>query len=150
MDVAVRCRPIESMFLLPKDHIPSSTDALAEAIEEGLRTFICRPNRMVALRGNDSAALDLIAIDLSGAIIEDDRHPRPVDRSSAIPAIAVRNINISGEPIHVLGSDFSFQFEASHVNCTRSFSPRENCCLFCIVHRMATFDSKFLVPQLKT
>lgn len=100
---------------------------------------------MVTLRGNDSAALDLIAVDLSGATVEDDRRPRPVDRSSAIPAIAVRNIHISGEPIYVLGSDFSFQFEASNVELHQKLQPEGG--LLLILHRAQDGNIRFEISR---
>jgi hypothetical protein len=133
------------MFLLPKNHIPSSPDAFAETIEEGLRTFICRRDRMVALRGNDSAALDSIVVNLSGATIDHNRRPPPLDRSSPIPAITVGNICISGDPIHVLGSDFSFQFEASNVELSQKLQPEGK--LLLILHRAQDGNARFEISR---
>lgn len=133
------------MFLLPKNHIPPTPDEFAETIEEGLRTFIRRPNRMVALSGNDSAALDSIAVDLSGATIDHDRRPPPIDRSSPIPAITVGNIYISGEPIHVLGSDFSFQFEAFDVELYQKLQPEGK--LLLILHRAQDGNVRFEISR---
>src|SRR5437879_9721293 len=101
------------MFLLPRDEIPEAPDALAQAIEEGLRKFVSRPDKMVVVRGADASALDSIAVDLSGATIDHHHRPPPLDPSEAIPAMVVRHIYISGEPISILWGDLSFQFEAS-------------------------------------
>ena len=103
------------MFLLPRNEIPETPDALAQAIEEGLRTFVSRPDKMVVVRGGDASALDSIAVDLSGATIDHHHRPPPLEPSEAIPAMVVRHIYISGEPISILGGDFSFQFEASNI-----------------------------------
>src|SRR5437763_9313397 len=103
------------MFLLPRNEIPETPEALAQAIEEGLRAFVSRPDKMVVVRGGDPSALDSIAVDLSGATIVHHHRPPPPDPSEAIPAMMVRHIYISGEPISILGGNFSFQFEASNV-----------------------------------
>ena len=71
---------------------------------------------MVVVRGGETSALDLIAAPIypkPRSIIT--HRSRPLDPSEAIPAMAVRHIYVSGEPISILGPDFSFQFEASNV-----------------------------------
>jgi len=52
------------MFLLPRDEIPEAPDALAQAIEEGLRNFVSRPDKMVVVRGADASALASPVCDL--------------------------------------------------------------------------------------
>src|SRR5437764_9114859 len=101
------------MFLLPRNEIPETPEALAQAIEEGLRSFVSRPDKMVVVRGGEASALDSIAVDLSGATIDHHHRPPPLDPSEAIPAMELRHINVSGEPISISGSDFSFKSELS-------------------------------------
>src|SRR5437588_11244313 len=111
------------MFLLPRNEIAEPPDALAQAIEEGLRTFVSRPDKMVVVRGGDASALDSIAVDLSRATIDHHHRPPPLEPSEAIPAMVVRHIYISGEPISILGGDFSFQFEASNIELYQKVQP---------------------------
>src|SRR4029077_19858000 len=111
------------MFLLPRNEIPETPEALAQAIEEGLRTFVSRPDKMVVVHGSDTSALDSIAVDLSGATIDNHHRPPPLDPLEAIPAMAVRHIYVSGEPISIFGGDFSFQFEASNVQLYQKVQP---------------------------
>src|SRR6188472_2496622 len=99
------------MFLLPRNQIPQTPEELAQAIEEGVRTVASRPQEMVTVRAGDASTLDSIAVDLSAATIDHHRRP-PLDHEGASPALLVRHIFIGGEPIKLLGSDFSFQFEA--------------------------------------
>lgn len=100
------------MFLLPRNKIPQTPEELAQAIEDGVRTFASGPEKMVAVRGDDLSALTSIAVDLSGATINPDRRPPRVDPEGAGPAMLVHHIYVAGDPIQLLGGDFSFQFEA--------------------------------------
>ena len=133
------------MFLLPRNEIPEAPDALAQAIEEGLRTFVSRPDKMVVVRGDDVSALDSIAVDLSGATIDHHHRPPPVDLSEAIPAMVVRHIYISGEPIGILGGDFSFQFEASNVELYQKVQPEGK--LLLIMHRAQDGNVRFEISR---
>jgi len=121
--VSVLPAQLESMFLLPRNQIPETPDGLAQAIEEGLRSFVSRQDRMVVVCGGDASALDSIAVDLSGATIDHHHRPPPLDPSEAIPAMVVRHIYISGEPISMLRGNFSFQFEASNVELYQKVQP---------------------------
>ena len=55
--------------------MPQTPEALAQAIEEGLRILSHGRRQMVVVRGGETSALDSIAVDLSGATI--DHHHRP-------------------------------------------------------------------------
>jgi len=133
------------MFLLPRNQIPEAPDALAQAIEEGLRKFVSRPDKMVVVRGADASALDSIAVDLSGATIDHHHRPPPLDPSEAIPAMVVRHIYISGEPISILGGDFSFQFEASNIELYRKAHPEGK--LLLIMHRAQNGNIRFEISR---
>src|SRR5207237_7417137 len=134
------------MFLLPRDEIPEAPDALAQAIEEGLRNFVSRPDKMVVVRGADASAFDSIAVDLSGATIDHHHRPPPLDPSEAIPAIVVRRIYISGEPISMLGGNFSFQFEASNVELYQKVQPEGK--LLLIMHRPQDGNIRFEICRV--
>src|SRR5690349_25135310 len=121
------------MFILPRNHIPQTSKELAQAIEDGVRTFASRPQHMVTVRAGDASTLDSIAVDLSGATIDHHHRPPPLDPSEAIPAMVVRHIYISGEPINILGADFSFQFEASNIELYQQVQPEGK--LLLIMHR---------------
>src|SRR5438067_6061443 len=136
---------IESMFLLPRTQIPEAPDALAQAIEEGLRTFVSRPDKMVVVCGGDGQTLDSIAVNLSGATIDHHHRPPPLDSSEAIPAMIVRHIYISGEPISILGGDFSFQFEASNVELYQRVQPEGK--LLLIMHRAKDGNIRFEISR---
>jgi hypothetical protein len=133
------------MFLLPRNQIPETADALARAIEEGLRTFVSRPDKMVVVRGGDARALDSIAVDLSGATIDHHHRPPPLDPAEAVPAMVVRHIYISGEPINILGGDFSFQFEASNVELYQKVQPEGK--LLLIMHRAQDGNIRFEISR---
>src|SRR5437763_13037175 len=133
------------MFLLPRTEIPETPEALAQAIEEGLRTFVSRPDKMVVVRGGGPSALDSIAVDLSGATIDHHHRPPPPDPSEAIPAMMVRHIYISGEPISILGGDFSFQFEASNVELYQKVQPEGK--LLLIMHRAQDGNIRFEISR---
>jgi hypothetical protein len=133
------------MFLLPRNEIPETPEALAQAIEEGLRTFVSRPDKMVFVRGAETSALDSIAVDLSGAAIDHHHRPPPLDSSEAIPAMAVRQIYVSGEPISILGGDFSFQFEASNVELYQKVQPEGR--LLLIMHRAQEGNIRFEISR---
>ena len=132
------------MFLLPRNQIPQTPEELAQAIEEGVRTFASRPQEMVTVRAGDASTLDSIAVDLSGATI--DHHDRPpLDREGASPAFLVRHISIAGEPIKLLGSDFSFQFEAFNVEMYQKPQPGGK--LLLILHRAHDGNVRFEISR---
>jgi hypothetical protein len=133
------------MFLLPRSEIPEASDALAQAIEEGLRSFVSRPDKMVVVRGGGGSALDSIAVDLSGATIDHHHRPPPLEPSEAIPAMVVRHIYISGEPISILGGDFTFQFEASNVELYQKVQPEGK--LLLIMHRAQDGNVRFEISR---
>src|SRR5437764_408454 len=58
------------MFLLTRPDLPREPDALARALEDGLRVFVSRSGPMVTVQGNDVRALDALSVDLSGAKVE--------------------------------------------------------------------------------
>ena len=145
MGVSVLPAQLESMFLLPRNQIPETPDGLAQAIEEGLRSFVSRPDRMVVVCGGDPSALDSIAVDLSGATIDHHHRPPPLDPSEAIPAMVVRHIYISGEPISILGGNFSFQFEASNVELYQKIQPERK--LLLIMHRAQDGNIRFEISR---
>jgi hypothetical protein len=133
------------MFLLPRNEIPETPEALAQAIEEGLRSFVSRPDKMVVVHGSDTSALDSIAVDLSGATIDHHHRPPPLDPSEAISAMVVRHIYVSGEPISILGGDFSFQFEASNVELYQKVQPEGK--LLLITHRVQDGNIRFEISR---
>src|SRR5438067_8817173 len=133
------------MFLLPRNEIPETPEALAQAIEEGLRTFVSRPDKMVVVRGGGPSALDSIAVDLSGATIDHHHRPPPPDPSEAIPAMMVRHIYISGEPISILGGDFSFQFETTNIELYPKAHPEGK--LLLIMHRAQNGNIRFEISR---
>jgi hypothetical protein len=133
------------MFLLPQNQIPQTPEELAQAIEDGVRTFASRPQKMVVVRGGDASALDSIIVDLSGANIDHHHRPPPLDRQGATPAMLVRHIYIAGEPIKLLGSDFSFRFEASDVEVYQK--PQPDGKLLLILHRAQDGNVRFEISR---
>ena len=133
------------MFLLPRNQIPQAPEKLAEAIEDGVRTFASRPEKMVAIRGDNSSALDSIAVDLSGATIDHDHRPPPLDHKEATPAMLVRHIYIAGDPIKLLGSNFTFQFEASNAEIYQK--PQPDGKLLLILHRAQDGNVRFEISR---
>jgi hypothetical protein len=133
------------MFLLPRNQIPHTPEELAEAIEDGLRAFVSRSQKMVLVRGGNVSALDSIAVDLSGAIIDHHHRPPPLDREGASPAMLVRHIFIAGEPIKLLGSEFSFQFEAFNVEIYQKAQPDGKVLL--ILHRAQDGNVRFEISR---
>ena len=134
------------MFLLPRNQIPQTPGELAQAIEDGLRTFASRPAKMVVVRGGDASALDSIAVDLSGATIDPRHRPPPhLDRKGATPAMQVRHIYIAGEPIKLLEGNFSFQFEASNVEVYQKPQPDGKVLL--LLHRAQDGNVRFEISR---
>jgi hypothetical protein len=133
------------MFLLPRNQIPQTPEELAQAIEDGVRTFASRPQKMVLVRGGGASVVDSIAVDLSGATIDHHHRPPPLDREGASPAMLVRHIYIAGEPIELLGSDFSFQFEASNVEVYQK--PQPDGKLLLILHRAQEGTIRFEISR---
>ncbi|HKR53590.1 MAG TPA: hypothetical protein VJR93_04520 [Chthoniobacterales bacterium] len=133
------------MFLLPRNQIPQNPEELAQAIEDGVRTFASRPQRMVVVRGGDASALDSIAVDLSGASIDQHHRPPPLDREGPSPAMLVRHIYIAGDPIELLGSEFSFQFEASNADVYQK--PQPDGKLLLILHRAQDGNVRFEISR---
>ncbi len=133
------------MFLLPRNRIPQTPEELAQAIEDGVRTFASRPQKMVVVRGGDALALDSIVVDLSGASIDHHHRPSPLDREGASPAMLVRHIYIAGEPIKLLESDFSFQFEASNIEVYQK--PQRDGKLLLILHRAQDGNVRFEISR---
>jgi hypothetical protein len=118
---------------------------LAQAIEDGVRIFASGPQKMVVVRGSDASTLDSIAVDLSGATIDHHHRPPPLDREGTTPAMLVRHIYIAGEPIKLLGSDFSFQFEASNVEVYQKRQSDEKILL--ILHRAQDGNVRFEISR---
>jgi hypothetical protein len=104
------------MFLLPRDKLPATPDALAEAMEEALRPFASRREQMVTVRGTDLNNLDLIAVDLSGAIIDPHHRPKIPKGSRSEPAISIRELSVAGDPVSVLDNQLTFRLDASNVD----------------------------------
>jgi hypothetical protein len=133
------------MFLLPRNQIPQRPEELAQAIEEGVRTFASRPQYMVTVRAGNASTLDSIAVDLSGATIDHHHRPPPVDREGASPGFLVRHIYVAGDPIKLLGSDFSFQFEAFNVEMYQKPQPGGK--LLLILHRAQDGNVRFEISR---
>src|SRR5204862_5754502 len=64
------------------------------------------------------------------------------------PAMVVRHIYVSGEPISILGSDFSFQLEASNVELYQKVQPEGK--LFLIMHRAQDGNIRFEISRAAT
>ena len=133
------------MFILPRNQIPQTSKELAQAIEAGVRTFASRPQKMVTVRAGNASTLDSITVDLSGATIDPHHRPPPLDREGASPALLVRHIYIAGEPINLLGSGFSFQFEALDVDMYQKPQPDGN--LLLILHRAQDGNVRFEISR---
>jgi hypothetical protein len=133
------------MFLLPRDQIPQTPEELAQAIEDGLRTFASRSEKMVVVRGGDPSIIDSIAVDLSGATIDHHHRPPHLDREGGSPAMLVRHIYIAGEPIKLLESNFSFQFEASNVEVYQKSQPDGK--LLLLLHRAQDGNVRFEISR---
>lgn len=133
------------MFLLPRNQLPQTPAELAQAIEDGVRVAASRPETMVTVRGTDVSSLDSIAVDLSGATIDPHHRPPRLDREGATPAMSVRHIYIAGEPIRLLGSDFSFQFEASNAEVYQKAQPDGK--LLLLLHRAQDGNVRFEISR---
>jgi hypothetical protein len=113
----------ESVFLLPRDKLPNTAEGLAEAIEDALRPFVSRRERMVVVSGTDLRDVALIRVDLSGAVINPNHRPPITKQFESEPAISVRQLAISGDPISILDSQLAFRLEASDVNLNQVRTP---------------------------
>lgn len=133
------------MFLLPDSQLPQTAEALADAIEEGLRAFVSRPEKMVSVCGGNLRALDVIAIDLSGATIDHHHCPPRFDHSGSTLAISVRQLSIAGNPISMLGSEFALQFEASNLELNQKMQPDGK--LLLILHRTQDGNVRFEIAR---
>lgn len=111
------------MFLLTRDKLPSTAEGLAEAIEDALRPIASRRERMVVVGGTDLRNLDLIAVDLSGAVINPNHRPTITKEFESEPAISVRRLAVSGDPISILDSQLAFRLEASDVDLNQVRAP---------------------------
>jgi len=133
------------MFLLPRNQIPQTPEELAQAIEEGVRIFASRPEKMAGVGGADVSALDSIAVDLTGATIDPHHRPPPLEREGARPAMLVRHIYVAGEPAKLLGSDFGFHFEASNAEVYQRVQPDGN--LLLLLHRAQDGNVRFEISR---
>lgn len=121
-------------------------EALAEAIEDGLRLFVTRPQKMVSVSGDNIRALDAIAVDLSGATIDHHHRPPPLDHLGSAPAISARHISIAGNSISMLGSEFALKFEASNVELNQKMQPDGK--LLLILHRAENGNVRFEIARV--
>jgi len=108
------------MFVLSRNKLPETPDALAVALEEGLREFASRTEPMVVVRGADLHRLEEIIVDLSGAAIDPRHRPVLPKLSRMEPAISVRKLSVSGRPVKVLDSELGFDFGASNVQLNQT------------------------------
>jgi hypothetical protein len=129
---------IRSVFFLPRPDLPETPDALAAALEEGLRLFVSSPAKMVSVRGNKLRALDAIRIDLSGASV-DSLGPRSRPQlSNRQPAMSVGELAVKGEPISLFNGEVAFALNATSVEFQQARQPDGN--LLLVVQRAASGD----------
>ena len=102
------------MFVLSRNELPETSDALAVALEESVREFASGAKPMIIVRGPDLQRLDEIIVDLSGAAIDPQHRPVIPKLSRSEPAISVRKLSVSAAPVKVLGSELAFGFAGSN------------------------------------
>jgi len=103
------------MFVLPRKDLPQTSDELALALEQAVRHFASGTKPTIIVHGADLQRLDEVIVDLSGAGI-DPRYPPVIPKLSRTePAISVGKLSISARPVKVLGSEVTFDFDASNV-----------------------------------
>lgn len=103
------------MFLLPAKSLPATPAALAEMMEEAVRAFALRSDAMVTVRGANLGNLDLLAIDVSNAIINTQRPPVIPQPLESSPAISTAQLVITADPTVVFDAKVTFLLDASRV-----------------------------------
>ena len=84
-------------------------------MEEALRRFCNRSEPMVAIRGTHLRNLGEMTVNLSGATIDPPRRPRMARAAKGEPAVFVRELSISGDPITIFGSPLALELVAHEV-----------------------------------
>jgi len=108
------------MFILSRNELPQTSDALAVALEEAVQEFASGTKPMIIVRGADLHRLDEIIVDLSGAVIDPRYRPVMPKLSRTEPAIWVRKLSVSARPVKVLGSELTFDFAGSNVQLNQA------------------------------
>ena len=124
---------IGSVFLLSQPDLPDTPEALARAIETGLRRFVSSGSELVRLTGNNVRALESLTVNLSGARVDTiEPAARPQVRDVA-PAISVGELSVNADPISVFGSEVNFQLDASGAEFQQARQPGDH--LLLLLHR---------------
>ncbi|MGI9114216.1 MAG: hypothetical protein DLM52_06330 [Chthoniobacterales bacterium] len=126
------------MFLLLRHDLPQTPEALAAALDEGLRAFVSRPAPMVSIAGDKVSALKSIAVDLSGARAESARLPPRPRLDNLRPAISATELSVTAEPISLFGAAVNFQLKANEVQLQQAPQPDDKSLL--ILHRAQAGD----------
>ena len=135
------------MFLLPCDQLPASPKALEHAIEETLRQFCRRAEPMVAIGGSELRKLDRITVDLSGAVLDPPHRPGPYAGSDVKPAIFVRELAVSGDPIKILGNELVLELRASDVELDEAKGPMGG--IFLVLRKAATGEVRVAIERVE-
>jgi hypothetical protein len=133
------------MFLLPRNEIPETPEALAQAIEEGLRSFVSRPDKMVVVHGSDTSALDSITVDLSGATIDHHHRPPPLDPRKRFQQWWCATFMFQASQLVSLGATSVFSLKLLMSNYIRRFSLKGNCCSS--LHRVQDGNIRFEISR---
>jgi len=103
------------MFVLSRNELPETSNALAVALEEAVREVASGAKPTIMVRGRDLGRLDEIVVDLSGAVIDPEHRPVIPKLSKTEPAILVHKLSVSASPVKVLGSKLIFNLVGSNV-----------------------------------
>jgi hypothetical protein len=133
------------MFVLSRNELPETSNALAVALEEAVREFASGAKPMIIVRGPDLRRLDEIIVDLSGAVI-DPQHRSVIPKLSRTePAISVHKLSISASPVKVLGSELTFNFAGSNVQFNQARAADGKVLL--ILHQASSGEMRMVIAR---
>ncbi len=132
----------ENVFVLACANLPADVTEFEAALEDGVRHFAQRPEKMVSIKGATVEALDEITIDLSGATVDLEARP-PQAKKGAASSITARHFLLRADPVRLRGRELRSRIDGEEV--AFAVSPTDDGKLILALKKVARGQAEFSI-----